>query len=55
MVTFTKVATVVDDAVLQLQGVSDLEAVTIGTDQYIFVASEADNTITSWTPLNKFR
>ncbi|KAB7615285.1 hypothetical protein F9L33_00505 [Amylibacter sp. SFDW26] len=48
MVDFTKVATIIDDAILQLQGVSDLEVVTIGTDQYVFVASEADSTITSF-------
>ena len=48
MMRFTKVVAVVDDAVLQLQGVSDLETVTIGDNQYVFVASEADSTITSF-------
>ncbi len=48
MITFTIVSTVVDDNNLELLGVSDLEFVSIGGEDFLFVASEADGSITSF-------
>ncbi len=48
MVTFTRIAAVMDDRDLLLQGISDLETVMIDGQPYVFVASEADGTITSF-------
>ena len=48
MVEFTVVSSVVDDANLELMGVADLEIVTIGGESFLFVASEADGSVTSF-------
>lgn len=48
MADFSIISTVVDDNFLELMGVSDLKFVTIGADNFLFVASEADGSVTGF-------
>lgn len=48
MVEFTIISAVVDDNSSELMGVSDLEFATIGGQDYLFVAAEADGAVSSY-------
>ncbi len=48
MVGFSIISAVVDDNSSELMGVSDLEFVTIGGQDYLFVAAEADGAVSSF-------
>jgi Ca2+-binding RTX toxin-like protein len=49
VINFTIVSSVVDDNILELVGVSDLQFATIGGQGFLFVASEADGAISSFS------